>query len=818
MTASKFYALIKNAQEESAVDHAFRTGFNIYYPGVDIKRPYQCDGYIKTTNKVNNDTRVLIEYKHDIQMKNRVALAKVILQVIFYLKRFEEAGEKRPNIYVIGDKNEALVSHTNELKKYLDEEINWSASPSTAWQYYPELLLKIANDSDINPFIYDIDENFSFKVIVDNINALATGVTFKTHINKHNLRPIFDYFVTNVVKSKNIQSHQLAETIIGCILDKNNYYVHPNKNVIVTPNKNVKEVLIDKKRFETMFSQFDDRLTLSEEKVLRGCADELIEDAERRFTGDFWTPVVFADKAQEMLCEELGDDYRKEYTVWDCCCGGKNLTRDYYFNNLYCSTLLQSEIGISNKYNKEATTFQFDFLNDDLTKLPQNLLEDLRQNKKFVFLINPPYGTNGNLKQDGTTKKGIANTMMGTEMKKNGIDGSENLQHQFLYRINQIKSIFNLTDVTVAVFSNPIWLTGQRQKRFLTDWCSNFEFKKGIMFQASAFAGVSGAWGITFNIWRGPGQTLDVHNFKHTLIGLDKNDDLYELGENTLYNAWGSEPANKWVRKEVKLQKTIVEAPKLYNALKVGDTLSIPVCTYNGQLGYFQNGRNLVQGNDKRVNIYSASFRSGEGLPIFPSNFEKCSVLWAARKLVTANWVNDKDEYFAPDQTHPAYEQFVKDSVVLSLFSKQSSLRDVDYHEKKWDIKNEWFWMSREDIAKLADECTNYDVIDDLNRTSEQGERYVYEWLKENRQYLSDDVRELLQMLDEAVKKTFSARQLFCEEHPEYQINNWDCGWYQIKGMLKEYFKTDLDAIKAQYKNVTSRMEPLVYELGFLKK
>jgi rubrerythrin len=95
-------------------------------------------------------------------MKNRVAICKVILQVIFYLKRFEENGQKRPNVYLIGDKNEVLVSHTNELKKYLDEEIDWSVSPSTAWQVYPEVLQKLVDDEQINPFVQDIDEQFSF--------------------------------------------------------------------------------------------------------------------------------------------------------------------------------------------------------------------------------------------------------------------------------------------------------------------------------------------------------------------------------------------------------------------------------------------------------------------------------------------------------------------------------------------------------------------------------------------------------------------------------------------------------------------------------
>ena len=98
------------------------------------------------------------------------------------------------------------------------------------------------------------------------------------------------------------------------------------------------------------------------------------------------------------------------------------------------------------------------------------------------------------------------------------------------------------------------------------------------------------------------------------------------------------------------------------------------------------------------------------------------------------------------------------------------------------------------------------------------GERFVYEYLKENRQYLSNDVRELLQMLDDAVEKTFKYRKLFNVEHPEYCVNAWDAGWYQIKAMLKEYEPETLKVIFEQRRKCAQRMESLVYELGFLKK
>ena len=58
---------------------------------------------------------------------------------------------------------------------------------------------------------------------------------------------------------------------------------------------------------------------------------------------------------------------------------------------------------------------------------------------------------------------------------------------------------------------------------------------------------------------------------------------------------------------------------------------------------------------------------------------------------------------------------------------------------------------------------------------------------------------------------------MFNDEHPEYQILNWDCGWYQIKGMLKEYMPNEYKEFTNVYKKLADKMQPMVYELGFLK-
>ena len=68
------------------------------------------------------------------------------------------------------------------------------------------------------------------------------------------------------------------------------------------------------------------------------------------------------------------------------------------------------------------------------------------------------------------------------------------------------------------------------------------------------------------------------------------------------------------------------------------------------------------------------------------------------------------------------------------------------------------------------------------------------------------------------MKLSFNNRDLFNQMHPEYQINCWDAGWYQIKGLLKEFHKAELESFNKLYKVLEDKMCPMVYELGFLKK
>ena len=75
------------------------------------------------------------------------------------------------------------------------------------------------------------------------------------------------------------------------------------------------------------------------------------------------------------------------------------------------------------------------------------------------------------------------------------------------------------------------------------------------------------------------------------------------------------------------------------------------------------------------------------------------------------------------------------------------------------------------------------------------------------------------QTIELTKKKSFKYRQLFSEEHPEYQLDKcWDAGFYQLKALWKEYMKDEFDDFRKLYNDFSDCLRPQVYEFGFLRQ
>lgn len=814
---NKFFDKIKEAKIERTVEDVYNEGINLYFPtDKGIEYPFACDGFVDTKTDNDKVLKLIIEYKFNEMMFNTVSRAKVLVQVIYYIKKFEQNGMILPNVCMVGDKDECFVMHTNELLKYLDENVDWSISPSNAATANPDLVLKISQDANINPFIFEIDENFNFKLVAEKIKDLAENIQRYVRVTEHNLSKIFDYFCKNVLKGKTkLSGHDMVEIFMGVIGDKMNYFQHPsNPNILVCKGRNVN---MNGNAFKSFFGYFDRNYTPQETMCLNGIADRLIVDADRRNSGDFWTPTMFVDYAHDMISKKLGEDWKEKYVVWDNCCGSLNLTRDYKFGELYCSTLYQSELNIGADYNPEATKFQFDFLNDEIVgknsllgvyndKLPKGLKDALINNKPIVFFINPPYASAG-IKGENS-KKGCANTKINAQMKNDKIGACcQNLYAQFLYRILMIKREFNLTNCHIALFSPTLFLTGSSYAEFRNVFLNEFSFDDAIQFKASHFADVADSWGISFSIWHN-GITENKNDFEYTLVD-NVDGEIINVGKKIVYNIDNKISTSEWIKCT---EKATLDIPHVSSGIKVNGSTGKAV---KNMIGYIYNKSNNVDKNTQECALFSTIFSDGHGQNITTDNFDRCTALFSARKLIEKNWVNSKDEYLAPNTEHPAYNEFVNDSLIYSLFhssSNQSSLRNVDYKGKKWDIKNEFFWLSNKEIENLSNTNGFTQTYNDA-RTSK--ERYVYNKLQTIT--LSPEAQDVLDKASDIVRNTFKYRELFNQEHPEYQIMNWDCGFYQIKALAKEYAKSDYEEFVKLYKKLADKMRPMVYTLGFLK-
>ena len=537
--------------------------------------------------------------------------------------------------------------------------------------------------------------------------------------------------------------------------------------------------------------------------------DRFIDDKERRNKGQFYTPKLFADYAHKMISEVLGDNWKDEYVVWDNCCGTKNLTRDYKFKELYCSTLENEELDISAQFNPEAVSFQFDFLNEPIAgresltgvyddKLPKGLKDALLENKPIIFFINPPYSGNGSMFGEG---KGNSKTSVYSVMTKNKINGCNQLYNQFLYRIILLKQHFNLTNCHIALFCNPGFLTKPSYNKFREEFIKNFKYDIGILFNAGHFAQVSAKWGISFNIWSS-GEQQDKNNFVHTLVKVDDGE-IKKVGEKILYNLDNQKGLMEWVYNGKQEKRTI-----LFPSFK-----SRPIDLFEGKTGKITNDTiSVIYDSMNGVgssNIFYVG-NTGGRFPITKSNFEKAVQAFYIKTAKPSGWEYDKDELSSPSMQN---NTFTNDCIIYTLFGcTNTSLRNVNYHNKLWDIKNEFFWMSKSEIESLALKYDNDDCFNDAHSSSE---RFVYEKLQDIS--LSPEAQAVLDKANDIVRKTFKYRTQFNKEHPEYQINNWDCGFYQIKKLCKEYMPELLKEFKEVYKALADKMRPMVYTLGFLK-
>ena len=470
------------------------------------------------------------------------------------------------------------------------------------------------------------------------------------------------------------------------------------------------------------------------------------------------------------------------------------------------SILHQSKLHLGCIESKEDTTGK---------SLIDKLLESSQaceNGRPLVFFINPPYKAagsgHGKENMSGATHSEVADTM-----KDAGVSGSGQLYSQFIYRMHTISALFGVR-MAIGIFS-PSQILNSVQVKDVRNFLLERGYLGGFMLQASNFADVADNWGIAFTLWGDTDNkdtTVDVMDLSETgvsIIQSNKKIKMLEKDEKALY----------WIKD--KASKNVESIPRFTSAINYDTSRGYE--REKGSLATMIMDMGIVESNLQRVAIMPSRTNANWSIiDITKSNFDRAVSFFTARKLIIPTWINWQDEYMVPNTEHPDYAQWQADCIVYSSFngkSQQSSLRNIDYNGKTWNIYNEFFWLSREQILSLASGESKPDTVapavyDDCIKHAKNGERFVYEKLQTV--HLSDDAKFILDFATAILIDTMKYREEFNRKHPEYHINSWDAGWYQIKALAKEYTPDTLKMFNEHYKAFEDRMRPLVYELGFL--
>jgi len=794
------------AYNEKDVENSYRHYFLKRFKDMEITSPFGCDGFgVSKSDKV----RVLMEYKDDINLSNKSDLVKVLAQSVFYIKRFYDKGIIPPTTIFIGDRNECLTLHVNDVIKYLEMDLNWNTAPSSAHNI-AELVLAMMKDESIRPFVYSSDD---FMECVQKVKDLTDNVQRRVLVTDKNITEVFRYFDEKVLGKNKLTTNERANLFVQILVNKDDNYLHPvtKRKTVVT--KSFGELsIVSRDAFESFFGHFSSSYTPSQKHKLAAVVDRIVEDTTRRKQGEFFTPAIWVDKAHEYVASVFGEDWKEKYVVWDPAWGTGNLTRDFKFKELYVSTLNQSDIDTANQmgYNNEAVKFQYDFLNDDYEKLPIGLRNAIGSGKDIIVLMNPPYGTENDLRNIKSEEKKVKKNEV-SKVHKEMIDvklgkSQKNMFTQFMYRL----SSFNCK-INICTFSPMLFMSGSDYSLFREHFYQNFQFEKGFIMNAKNFDDVS-EWGLSFSVWK---NTKNDNQLLFEVLELNESLEIISIDDKVIYPHSKKHSLKEWTKTKIKSPK--IETLTLTSAFSIKDYENY---REENSIGEFLNSGNNTYFNTREVFIGSTKMMSGNNrsYPIKSDNFFNVISTFTARKVINPTWYNQKDEYFEPNENFERVS-FKYDSLVYSLFnnsSQQSSLRGVEYKEKLWDVKNEFFWMSVDKMKELADQ-NGYDELYNDARTSPN--RYVHKLLfGEERIYgkLSPDAKLVLDKATELVEKSMELRQVMANE--ENHLNSWDAGYAQLKLVWKEYFQEDFKEFRKLYKNLEDRMRPLVYELGFLKK
>ena len=737
-------------------------------------------------------------------------------QLLVYVRAARKRGEAIPGFLCVIDREKAALMATEHAMPLLDDKtIVWPKSGSAADKV---LAAQIAPTIETHFILYQID-GYEAEFIKATKDAVREGRIIRTPITPDNLRQVFDKWVAMVGVELGVKREaDYAVLFFADIMHDGHSAAMANLPARLLLNGNDPVFIMGADQYELAsargYRNFWNIYHRPPEKkhrhYLLARRDSLLPLDDQKFKGAFYTPLHIVDKAYGQLAATLGADWQQKYIVWDMCAGVGNLEAKHSnLRNVFMSTLDQEDVTImrSNPAFAGAEIFQYDYLNDDVTdfgeidytvsnKVPpalQRAIADAKEGKKgakpILVLINPPYAESGSgIAKGDENKIGVEKTRIHPLMREMSLGyASKELFAQFLIRIRQ-----ELPQSILAMFSTLKYVNAPNFEPFRKVWQA--KYLDGFTVHSRAFDGLNGDFPIGFLIWDqgSPARIRDL-----TTIALDRTGAL--VAEKTFAVRPNSSLLNAWI---VPPKARADLALPLSNALTISSNPRRKLWC-EGAVGFLFAGNNDLQnaatGTCLTSSIYTG--RNGGGSWVLSDNLARSAIVFAVRRLIKPTWLNDRDQFLQPSQ--PLSDEFKSDCLVWMLFNGSNLTAGADglrWSERDWSLTNHFIPFTEGEIGAKARIESDFMV------------RYMAGMaFSPEAQAVLDEGRNLFQR--------FHATSFPNKIRHEYKLGRADAGWYQVRRALEAFGDTqftDFDPFKAAYTDLSAKLRPQVFELGFL--
>ena len=787
------------------------------------------DKYLKTQNNFDNK-EFEAEYYLWAEAKkgNKHDFIESFVQLILTIGKGRIYDKHLPPAFLgeFDAEQIAFLPYHKIMDVFSQNDFNWNVTPSNHnTKEFKQLYEMVKNTLEEESFIFKFGKDD--KEIEDFIknNFGKAGVEnnlSKTQIDKNNFVNIYSKWLVSVKNSISVDWDMAkkngiidADFYLADLLSENNLTLIKKLFVILkTDHYELDRKIDDMGLITSKQSHFYDNQKAHKEFWKRyhrppkkeywdyiiNRRDLLVPPDIRSRKGSFFTPQIWAEKSQGYLASVLGKRWQEEYHIWDLAAGTGNLLAGLTnINNIWASTIDQADVDIMLARLRSGTgmfrnhIFKFDFLNDDFSKLPKELKKVIDEKpEKLIIYINPPYAEAGDQKQaTGTGKNKTKVATLGKVYEKYSVELNLGLSIREIFTQFFIRIYKEIPNCILASFSTLKYINSSGFINFREEFKA--KFLKGFICPANTFDNVRGNFPIGFLIW----DTSKKQKIKSISVDVF-NEKIEFLGK----KSFSSNISNK--------QKLTI------TQWITGYETNGEILGYTGNNGPDYQNNKFLKISSIQTKVAGGNLNNATKYKITATNLIQISIYLSVRLCIEATWINDRDQFLYPNDLWEEDLEFQSDCLAFTLFHGQNRISAEEGI-------NHWIPFSEAEVG-AKDSFESHFMKDFIGGKIKP---------KETKELLTASGSLKPIKFSKEAKDIFEAGRELWKYYHKHDLININASYYDIRKFFQgvdsksgrmnnksidETYNKLIGNLRERMKILAKKIEPKIYEFGFLKK